>query len=134
MAPDWEGHQRPRELDNQMKMPNAHLCVIDREKIADYLLNPVHRHGASKARFFGEFGFQREAWEVLAGLEGAGAARSTGGRRPRKTPARQMALFNPAQPLVDEIGALDIPNMTPLEAINVLYGLQKKAHGQGEGG
>jgi hypothetical protein len=31
----------------------------------DYLLNPDHRYGASKARFFGGFGFHREAWEVL---------------------------------------------------------------------
>jgi len=30
------------------------------------LLNPTHRYGASKARFFGDFGFQRENWETLA--------------------------------------------------------------------
>jgi DNA mismatch repair protein MutS len=79
-------------------------------------------------------GVINRAWEVLADLEGANpAGKGTGGRRPRKTPARQMPLFNPAQPLVDEIGALDIPNMTPLEAINVLYGLQKRARDQGEG-
>ena len=32
----------------------------------DYLLNPAHRHGGSKARFFALFGFRPEAWEVLA--------------------------------------------------------------------
>ena len=47
-------------------MPNARLCLVDREKIVDYLLNPVHRYGASKARFFARLGFQLEAWEVLA--------------------------------------------------------------------
>ena len=49
-----------------MKLPNAHLAVVERDKIADYLLNPAHRFGASKARFFAQFGFRLEAWEVLA--------------------------------------------------------------------
>jgi len=49
-----------------MKLPNAYLAVVEREKVVDYLLNPVHRYGASKAQFFAEFGFQIEAWEVLA--------------------------------------------------------------------
>ncbi|HEU0011300.1 MAG TPA: hypothetical protein VFT34_15890 [Verrucomicrobiae bacterium] len=35
-------------------------------KIADYLLNSAHRFGASKARFFAQFGFRLEAWELLA--------------------------------------------------------------------
>jgi hypothetical protein len=49
-----------------MKLPNPDRLVIEREKIADYLLNPAHRYGASKARFFSEFGFQVERWEILA--------------------------------------------------------------------
>jgi len=49
-----------------MKLPNAYLAVVEREKITDYLLNPVHRYGASKARFFAGFGFRLEAWEILA--------------------------------------------------------------------
>jgi hypothetical protein len=43
-----------------MKLPNLDQLIIEREKVSDYLLNPAHRYGASKARFFGEFGFQRE--------------------------------------------------------------------------
>ena len=35
-----------------MKLPNPDRLIIEREKIVDYLLNPVHRYGASKARFF----------------------------------------------------------------------------------
>jgi hypothetical protein len=35
-----------------MKLPNPDKLVVGREKIADYLLNPVHRFDASKARFF----------------------------------------------------------------------------------
>ncbi len=49
-----------------MRLPNAHLAVVDREKITDYLLNPAHRFGASKARFFAEFGFRAKDWERLA--------------------------------------------------------------------
>jgi len=36
-----------------MKVPNAHLAQVNREKIVNYLLNPAHRYGISKARFFG---------------------------------------------------------------------------------
>jgi hypothetical protein len=49
-----------------MKLPNPERLVVEREKIADYLLNPAHRYGASKARFFTGFGFRLEAWELLA--------------------------------------------------------------------
>jgi len=49
-----------------MKLPNAELAVVEREMITDYLLNPTHRYGASKARFFAQFGFRLDAWEALA--------------------------------------------------------------------
>ena len=49
-----------------MRLPNAHLAIVEREKITEYLLSTRHRYGASKARFFFEFGFQIDAWEVLA--------------------------------------------------------------------
>jgi len=49
-----------------MKLPNAHLAVVEQEKIAGYLLNPTHRYSASKARFFTGFGFRSEDWETLA--------------------------------------------------------------------
>jgi DNA mismatch repair protein MutS len=69
------------------------------------------------------------AWEVLLDLEkptpppkASGKGRSRG-----QSPAWQMPLFNPIQPIVDELLGLDIPNLTPLEAINKLYGLQEKA-------
>lgn len=49
-----------------MKLPNPDKLLVEREKIADYLLNPAHRYGASKARFFTQFGFRIEEWERLA--------------------------------------------------------------------
>ena len=49
-----------------MKLPNAKLAFVEREKVVEYLLNPAHRYGASKARFFGAFGFRAEQWETFA--------------------------------------------------------------------
>ena len=49
-----------------MKLPNADLAVVEQEKITGYLMNAFHRSGASKARFFGQFGFRRGGWEDLA--------------------------------------------------------------------
>ena len=49
-----------------MKLPNADRAFVEQEKVVEYLLNPVHRYGASKARFFGAFGFRAEQWETFA--------------------------------------------------------------------
>ena len=49
-----------------MKLPNPDTLIVERDKIADYLLNAAHRYGASKASFFAEFGFRIENWEQLA--------------------------------------------------------------------
>ena len=49
-----------------MKLPNADKVVVERRKIVDYLLNPKHRFGASKAEFFIHYGFQVKDWEQLA--------------------------------------------------------------------
>jgi uncharacterized protein DUF6883 len=49
----------------QMKFPNATDLIVEREKILDYLLNPLHRYGAAKAKFFTAFGFRADAWQIL---------------------------------------------------------------------
>src|SRR5439155_19354775 len=49
-----------------MKLPNPEKAIVERQKITDYLLNPAHRFGASKARFFAAFGFRLTEWETLA--------------------------------------------------------------------
>ena len=49
-----------------MKLPNADLVKVEREKITEYLLNAGHRYGASKAKFFVRFGFSLAKWETLA--------------------------------------------------------------------
>ena len=48
-----------------MKLPNAHLVLVGREKIIDYLLNPAHPDNGGKAQFFTSLGFHREDWEML---------------------------------------------------------------------
>jgi len=48
-----------------MKLPNAEKAVVEREKIADYLLNPAHPDNGGKADFFGRLGFRRSEWKTL---------------------------------------------------------------------
>jgi hypothetical protein len=48
-----------------MKLPNAQMAVVDREKIAEYLLNPAHPDNGGKAEFYRQLGFSRDQWEIL---------------------------------------------------------------------
>ena len=58
-----------------MRLPNAPLARVDEEKITQYLLQPNHPTGRTKARFFSQFGFRAEQWWVFAA-----ALRSHGAR------------------------------------------------------
>ncbi len=49
-----------------MKLPNAHLAVVEREKITEYLLNAAHPDNGGKAAFFLSLGFDRNDWRTLA--------------------------------------------------------------------
>lgn len=49
-----------------MKLPEAEQAIIERGKIADYLLNPGHPDNGGKAAFFGACGFHRDEWDALA--------------------------------------------------------------------
>lgn len=49
-----------------MLVPDAEHAIIAPEKLTDYLLNPVHRRGAAKARLLLSLGYQRENPERLA--------------------------------------------------------------------
>jgi hypothetical protein len=48
-----------------VKLRNAHLAVIDRGKVLDYLLNGAHPDNGGKARFFELLGYSREDPERL---------------------------------------------------------------------
>ena len=71
------------------------------------------------------------AHEILARLETNDVSQSTIGQsilgEDEKKP-KQVNLFEaPAMDLVEEIRALDVMSMTPIEALNVLFTLKEKA-------
>jgi DNA mismatch repair protein MutS len=73
----------------------------------------------------------RRAGEVLAELE-QGGGKATGGRARRAAPAPQpptfqLSLFGVTHPAVEELRALDVESLSPLEAITKLYELKKRA-------
>src|SRR5213592_1322 len=49
-----------------VKLPNAEKAVVEREKVANYLLNAAHPDNGGKAAFFEELGFRRADPETLA--------------------------------------------------------------------
>jgi len=49
-----------------MKLPNASLAIVDRDKITDYLLNAAHPDNGGKAQFFAVGGFSPGRWQDLA--------------------------------------------------------------------
>ena len=55
-----------RRAEMEAKLPNAENAIVEQEKILDYLLNPNHPIGATKAKFFAKLGFAVEKWDVLA--------------------------------------------------------------------
>ena len=69
----------------------------------------------------------RRAEEILKNLEQE-VQRSPAGSVPRRvTQAQQLALFPASHPVLDDLKALDVSAMSPLEAINKLFELQEKA-------
>jgi len=70
------------------------------------------------------------AQEVLTELEGdreTAVAKPSPGRRRKVVTAQQISFFGQKTPVVEELEKLDINSLTPLEALNKLYELQKKA-------
>ena len=68
------------------------------------------------------------AWDVLAELEDGSRVNRASPRRARGSPPpQQMPLLTFTSPVVDELLALDVASMTPLDAINKLYELQERA-------
>jgi DNA mismatch repair protein MutS len=64
------------------------------------------------------------AREVLAELEGEGRG---GQARPRPEPAVQMSLFGGDSGVEEELKKIDLDGLTPLDALQKLYELKKKA-------
>ena len=59
-----------------MRLPFANAAIVEERKLIDYLLNPAHPQGHSKAAFFGQFGFERERPDIFrhALIEAASSA------------------------------------------------------------
>lgn len=54
-----------------MKLRNAHLAVVERQKLVDYLLNASHPDNGGKAKFFASLGFYAgDAEPLVAALQG----------------------------------------------------------------
>ena len=84
-------------------------------------------YGVHVARLAGlPQGVINRAWEVLSDLESR--SDQTSRRQGRAAPSQQLALFAPGSDLADAIRAMDVSNMTPLEALNKLYELQEQAN------
>jgi hypothetical protein len=49
-----------------MTLPNVESAEVAEAKIRNYLLNPLHPDGESKARFFVSLGFSVDEWQALA--------------------------------------------------------------------
>lgn len=48
-----------------MRLPNAEIARVDREKLEEYLLSETHPIGRSKAKFFRGVGFDESSIDVL---------------------------------------------------------------------
>ncbi len=70
----------------------------------------------------------QRAGEILAELEASKLKHGRNGRAPGRVPAGvQLSLLAPPSPLVEELRALEIDALSPLEAIRKLYELQEAA-------
>ncbi|MBA7603558.1 DNA mismatch repair protein MutS [subsurface metagenome] len=71
----------------------------------------------------------REVLEELEGDKQTVAAKPSPRRRRKEAEVEQLSFFGQIPPVVEELEKLDISALTPLEALNKLYELQKKARG-----
>jgi hypothetical protein len=49
-----------------VRIPDADRAIIAPDKLRDYLLNPRHLRGASKAKWLMSFGYRAANWQELA--------------------------------------------------------------------
>lgn len=71
-----------------MILPNAHLAVIEADKVRNYLLSAEHPVGRFKARFFGALGYTQADWLALQ-RDLLGVARSGAAEPGRTSPFGQ---------------------------------------------
>jgi hypothetical protein len=106
-----------------MKLPNPGKLVVEREKIVIDPLNPAHRFGASKARFFEQFGFRLEKWGQLAQALGEHGQKHDvtktrePGFGPRYEVEGRLSCPNGRGPRLRSVWQLDLSSTIPMAAI-----------------
>ena len=102
-----------------MRLPNSESVRIERQKVTEYLLNTTHRYGASKARFFADFGFGPANWEELAAALRAHARDNEVVRRkdtffgPRFEVDGKLRTPSGERPIVRSVWQMDTGEITP---------------------
>ncbi len=111
--------QTGREEYAEMRLPNPDRATVEEDKIIEYLLNPQHRFGASKAQFFTQFGFRAEEWRVLAkALQEHGRAHEVSKRKetgfgPRYQVEGELLCPDGRRPYVRTVWQLDTGEAAP---------------------
>ena len=132
-------HELTQLAESLPRVRNLNVAVSDENGSIVFLRRIVpggadRSYGVHVAQLAGLPGsVVNRAGEVLRDLETSDTSeRKTRGRRRRSTPSpEQLPLLGATPPTLDELLALDVSSLTPLEAINKLYELQKQARDQG---
>ena len=53
-------------MTRPLRIPQPHALIVEESKVVAYLLNPQHKEGASKAKFFRKRGFSPAEWQKFA--------------------------------------------------------------------
>jgi len=131
-------HELTALADRLPRIHNVHVTVAEDEGDVIFLHHGApggadRSYGIHVARLAGLPGdVTRRAEDVLHDLE----ALAQNGHRSRKKRALQIPLFGEgpdglASQVLDDLLSLDLPNLTPLEALARLNGLQEKGRGSG---
>ena len=74
------------------------------------------------------YGNRRRDAAIVVGLDRVPCVLVAAGSARRVIHVRQLALFGGQHPLIDRLRQMDVNALSPIEALTVLYQLQKDAH------
>ena len=127
-------HELTQLADVLPKVRNYNVSVIEEDGEVVFLHRIVpggadRSYGVYVARLAGmPSAVINRAWEVLTELEGKSSSSAANGRADFPTAeAQQLSLLPTTSPVIDELLALDVSSLTPLEAITKLYEIQERA-------
>ena len=127
-------HELTQLADVLPRVRNYNVAVAEEEGEVVFLHHIVpggadRSYGVYVARLAGmPAAVVNRAWEVLTELEGKSSSPAANGRAaPPDVQAQQLSLLPTTPPVIDELLALDVSSMTPLEAITKLYEIQERA-------